>query len=63
MLERLDFAVFLDLVWMTASVGPIFTFSEQTCSRDDGVSLGIGSCHPTEFSAIVHICRSSFDGM
>ena len=37
---------------MTSSVGPNFTFSEHTCSRDDGVSLGIASCHPTEIFVI-----------
>ena len=34
---------------MTASVVPIFS-SEHTSSREDGVSLGIVSCHPAVFS-------------
>ena len=47
MLGRLDFADFRIL-----SVGPIFPFSEFSCSRDDGISLRIVSCHPTVLSAI-----------
>ena len=47
------FRRFSDPVRMTPSVCPNFSFffSERTCSRDDGVSLGIVSCHPTVLSA------------
>ena len=37
---------------MTPSVSLNFHISEHSCSRDDEVALGIGSCHPTEFSEI-----------
>ena len=42
---------------MTPCVIPKFPFSERTCSRDDEVSFGIGSSHPTDcswFASVVH---------
>ena len=47
-----------DLVWMTPCVGPNFLFSEHTCSRDDEVSLSIGSHLPTEFPCLDVDCNS-----
>ena len=44
------FLWFLDYVWMTPSAGPNSYFFEHNCSRDDGVRLGIESCHPTILS-------------
>ena len=56
MLERLGFAdVWLLSGWLQVEV-PMFTFSWHTCSRDDEVSLGIGSRHPCMW-------RSSSAGM
>ena len=43
---------------MTPSVGPNFLFSERICSRDE-VSLGIGSCHPTDFSVVASVVHHS----
>ena len=56
------FRWFRDPVRMNPSVSPNFPFSEHAFSRDDGVSLAIGSCHPTEFSRNCTY-RSWFDGM
>ena len=75
MLERLDFADFGDPGWMTPSVGLQFSFSQHTCSRGDGVSLGIASCHPTsclilafglffirqDVNLVADVCLSSAD--
>ena len=54
MLERLDFADFeIQTGWLQMYV-PIF-FCVRICSRDDEVSLGIGSCHPTDFSVFASV--------
>ena len=37
---------------MTPCAGPKLPFSDHGCSRDGEVALGIGSCHPSEFSVI-----------
>ena len=55
------FRWFWDPVWMTPSVGINFSFSERTCSRDDEVSLGIGSCHSTEISVIASVVHYSME--
>ena len=38
-----------------------FLLREHTCSRDDEVSLSIGSCHPTEFSVFVPVVHHSME--
>ena len=49
-LERLEFADFRVLFGRLQVYVPIYPFSEHTCSRDDGVSPGIESCHLTVLS-------------
>ena len=36
-----------------------FPFENVVCSRDDEVSLGIGSCHLTEISVFANVVRHS----
>ena len=48
----MDLSPKVDPLWMTPSVRPVFPVSEHTCSRDDGVSLGLESCHPTVLAVI-----------
>ena len=45
MLEWLEFADFRILSGGLQVLVPMFPFSEHTCLRNDGVSVGPGSCH------------------
>ena len=61
MLERLDVADLRILSgWLQVQV-PISTFSEHTCSRDYGVSIGIVSCHPIEVSVVASVVHHSME--
>ena len=55
LLERLAFDVFRILSERLQVSVTMFPFSEHTCSRGDGVSLGIESCHPTVLSVIASV--------
>ena len=48
------FRWFWDAVWMAPSAGSNLPFRDLVCARDDEVSFGIGSCHPTE-SSYLHL--------
>ena len=37
----------------------VFPLQNAACLRDDDVSLGIGSCHPTEFSVLASVVQHS----
>ena len=38
---------------------PIYSFLKDARSRDDAVSFGIESCHPTEFSTVASVVHHS----